>query len=261
MDLGLQGKRAIVLGASRGLGAGVADALAAEGCDLVLAARRLDRLDEKARELSSAHAIKAESRRLDLGDRVSVEACAKGLTDQGGIDILVNNTGGPPPSGPLGVEPEMWLQQVQSMVLSVIRLTELLVPSMRERKWGRVLTITSSGVVQPIPNLAVSNTLRASLVAFMKTLSAEVAADGVTVNTIAPGRIWTERTDEIDAAGAERAGVSQDEIRARSVATIPVGRYGSVEEFAAVACFLVSARASYVTGQSMRVDGGLIRSI
>jgi 3-oxoacyl-[acyl-carrier protein] reductase len=205
--------------------------------------------------------VTVENRPLDLGDLGSVEACAQAAGVSGGVDILINNTGGPPPSGALGVAPELWLQQFQSMVLAVIRVTDLLVPAMREKKWGRVVTVTSSGVIQPIPTLAVSNTLRASIVTFMKTLSAEVAADGVTVNVMAPGRIWTERTDEIDAANAKRTGASQEQVRQQSMTTIPVGRYGKVEEFAAVACFLASARASYVTGQVMRVDGGMIRSV
>ncbi len=261
MDLGIKGKRALVLGASRGLGAGMARALAAEGCNLFLAARTAERLDERARELSREYGVTVENRPLDLGDLDSVEACARAAGGSGGVDILINTTGGPPPSGALGVTPALWLQQFQSMVLGVIRLTDLLVPAMRERRWGRVVTVTSSGVIQPIPVLAVSNTLRASIVTFMKTLSTEVAADGVTVNVMAPGRIWTERTDEIDAANAKRSGASQEQVRRQSMATIPVGRYGTVEEFAAVACFLASAQASYVTGQVMRVDGGMIRSV
>jgi 3-oxoacyl-[acyl-carrier protein] reductase len=261
MDLGLRGRRALVTGASRGLGAGIAAALAAEGCDLVLAARSADRLTLLGRQLADAHGVRVESTMVDFGDIVSVEALAEAARRSGAVDILVANTGGPPPTGALGVAAATWQAQFQSMVLGVIRLVDLLVPAMRARGWGRVVTIASSGVIQPIPTLAMSNTLRASVVAFMKTLAGEVAADGVTVNVLAPGRIATERTEELDTTNAARAGVDIEEMRRRSVATIPAGRYGAVEEFASVACFLCGAPASYVTGAIVRVDGGLIRAI
>ena len=147
------------------------------------------------------------------------------------------------------------------MVMSLIRIVDALVPMMREKKWGRVITITSSGVIQPIPTLAISNTLRASLVAFSKTLAGEVAADGVTVNVVLPGRIGTERVAELDKAAAERGNLSIEEASAKAAATIPAKRYGKVEEFAAVCTFLASVPAGYVTGSSIRVDGGLIASI
>jgi len=261
MDLGLKNKRALVLGASRGLGAGIAQALAAEGCNLVLGARDRARLDALAVELRRDTGISVEVRDLDFGDLAAVEALAEDVSGSGNVDILVNNGGGPPPSGALGVDAAVWRDQFEAMVLGVIRVTGLLVAGMRERGWGRILTVASSGVVQPIPTLGISNTLRASLVAYMKTLSAEVAPDGVTVNVLAPGRIWTERADSIDAANAKRLGIEVGEARRQSWAIIPMGRYGTVEEFAAVATFLASKPAGYVTGHVMRVDGGLIRSI
>jgi len=145
------------------------------------------------------------------------------------------------------------------MFLSLVGLTNTFLPGMRERGWGRVLITSSSGVVQPIPNLGISNTLRAALLTWAKTLAGEVAADGVTVNTIVPGRIHTDRVDAIDAAAAERQGTPVEEIVRASKATIPMGRYGTVEEYASVAVFLLSERASYVTGSVFRVDGGFIK--
>ena len=147
------------------------------------------------------------------------------------------------------------------MFLSLVDITNAFLPGMRERGWGRVLVTSSSGIVQPIPGLGISNTLRGALLGWAKTLAGEVAADGVTVNTILPGRIHTDRVDQIDAAAAERQGKTVADVVKASLATIPGGRYGTVEEYAAVAAFLVSARASYVTGSVVRVDGGVIRGV
>ena len=182
------------------------------------------------------------------------------LAEMGGVDILVNNTGGPP-AGPISQVPlATWEELFRTMVVSVIHITSRLLPGMRERKWGRVLMMTSTGVKQPIPILGISNTLRASLMNWAKTISLEVAADGVTVNMIMPGRITTDRTRQLDELRAERAGRSLEDIQAESRAQIPMGRYGDVEEFAAVAAFLASERASYVTGVGLAVDGGMIRA-
>lgn len=261
MELGLKGKRALVMGASRGLGRGIAQALAAEGCDLILAARSAEKLRDAAAQIESQHGVKATVVGLDLSDAASVVAMVDTVKAMGGVDILLGNVGGPPPSGALGVAPETWLKHFESMVLNLIRVIDGLVPQMREKKWGRVITITSSGVVQPIPTLAMSNTLRASLVAFSKTLAGEVAADGVTVNVVLPGRIGTERVAELDQAAAARTGTTVAEASAKSAAAIPMKRYGKVEEFAAVCAFLAGVPAGYVTGSMIRVDGGLIASI
>jgi 3-oxoacyl-[acyl-carrier protein] reductase len=261
MELGLKGKRALVMGASRGLGRGIATILAAEGCDLILAARNAERLAQDAAHHTHAHGVAATAVGLDLSEPASVQSLIDTVKTLGGIDILIANAGGPPPTGALGVAPEVWRRHFESMVLGLIRVIDGTVPTMREKRWGRVLTIASSGVVQPIPSLAVSNTLRSSLVAFSKTLAGEVAADGVTANVVLPGRIGTERVAELDQAAAARTGATVEEARAKSAATIPMKRYGTVEEFASVCAFLVSVPAAYVTGSVIRIDGGLIQSI
>ena len=260
MDLGLAGRRALVMGASRGIGRGIARILAAEGCEVVTAARNIERLEEDAKSIRSEHGVAVVPRHLDLGDEASVDSLA-GFLAADGVDILINNSGGPPPSGALGVSRDQWRGHFESMVLGLITLTEAAVGPMRAKGWGRILTIASSGVVQPIPTLGISNTLRSSLVAFSKTLAGEVAGDGISVNVILPGRIDTERVAEIDGRVADRDGVPIADIRRESEAAIPAGRYGTVEEFASTAAFLVSAPAGYVTGHVVRVDGGLIRSI
>lgn len=260
MDLGLKGKRALVLSSSRGLGRGVAESLAAEGADCVMTARSAERLQAAVDDINGRGRGRAHAFVADLGrePRAVYDAAMERL---GGIDILVANTGGPPARTALNVAPEEWTPQFEAMVLPVVTLASLVLPGMRERRWGRILTIASSGVVQPIPNLVLSNALRSSLVGWSKTLATEVARDGVTVNLVLPGRIETDRTGELDAANAKAQGKTPDEVAAASRALIPADRYGRVEEFADVVCFLASERASYVTGSLVRVDGGAVRSV
>jgi 3-oxoacyl-[acyl-carrier protein] reductase len=260
MDLGLAGKRALVLSSSRGLGLGVAQSLAAEGANVMMTARSGDALKAAAEAINAKGKGRAHTFVGDLKDQV--EAIHKAAEEAlGGVDILVANTGGPPARTPLTVKPEEWVPQFEAMVVPVIRLMGLVLPGMRERKWGRMLTIASTGVVQPIPNIVISNALRSSLVGWSKTLATEVAGDGVTVNVVLPGRIKTDRTTEIDGAAAKAQGKSVEEVEAASVATIPAKRYGQVREFADVVCFLASERASYITGSMIRVDGGAIRTV
>ncbi|MEM8729090.1 MAG: SDR family oxidoreductase [Pseudomonadota bacterium] len=262
MDLGLTGKRALVMASSRGLGLGIAQALAAEGCHVLLSGRSADKLAEAAEAITAKGPGKASYVVADLTGENAVETLAEAASSTlGGVDILVANTGGPPPGQMVDVDPQALGAQFQSMVLSVIALTGHLMPGMRAQKWGRVIAVGSSGVIQPIPNLGMSNALRSALVGWSKSLAGDVAADGVTVNMLLPGRIHTERVDELDAAASKKTGKSMDDTRAASRATIPVGRYGKVEEFAAVAAFLASEQASYVTGSLIRCDGGAIKAI
>ncbi|MCG6121216.1 MAG: SDR family oxidoreductase [Microvirga sp.] len=259
MDLGLKGKRALVLSSSRGLGLASARSLANEGAEVFMTARSGDKLDAAVKDIvasgGKAHALAADL--TNETDRIFEAAVAA----MGGVDILVANTGGPPARMAVDVAAEDWTPYFEAMVKPVFRLGSLALPGMRERGFGRLLVIASSGVIQPIPNLAMSNALRSAIVGWAKTLAGEVAQDGVTVNLVLPGRIKTDRTDELDAANAKRQGKSVEDISAAARAAIPAGRYGDPREFADVVCFLASQRASYVTGSLVRVDGGAIRSV
>ena len=264
MDLGISGKRALVLGGNRGIGQGIARALLREGVQVAITGRDTARLDAAADELRAEAAAGASVTHfsLDLADTPALGPFAARVTqDFGAIDILVNNTGGPGYGGATGRAADEWDSAFREMVLSVISLTDALLPGMRSRGWGRVMTVVSSGVVQPIPILGISNTLRNALVAWSKTLSMEVAREGVTVNVLVPGRIDTERVRLTDAAVAAKDGIAPDEARRRSTATIPMGRYGSSDEFGALAAFVASQPASYITGSLLRCDGGNIRSV
>ncbi|SEP79317.1 3-oxoacyl-[acyl-carrier protein] reductase [Devosia sp. YR412] len=262
MYLGLDDKHALVLGASQGLGLASAQALLNEGARVTLSGRSPERLEAARAALPTEQQARcflavADLAHPDAAGLIAAQARASG----GAIDILVNNTGGPPPGTPSSITTEAMATHFASMVQPVVALTLDLIVSMRERGWGRILTIASSGVVQPIPHLPMSNALRSTLVGFMKSLAGEVAGDGVTVNMVLPGRIATGRTASIDAGQAQKSGTPVEDIAKASTATIPAGRYGTPEEFAAVVAFLASTQASYVTGSMMRVDGGAIRSI
>lgn len=260
MKLGLENKTALVLGASRGLGAAIAAGLAQEGATVFAAARSVDKIETWASALPH-DAGPVIPTQIDLGDLASIDELCDRLIAKGGIDILINNSGGPPPATAVDALRTDWLAQFETMAANLFHLTGRFLPAMRARKWGRIITLTSSGVEQPIPRLALSNGIRSAIVGWSKTLADEVAADGVTVNVLLPGRIHTQRVDELDANAAKRSERSVADIAAASAASIPVGRYGRPEEFADVAIFLASERASYVTGSKIRVDGGAIRGI
>ena len=261
MDLGLQGKTALVLAGGGGLGRAIARALASEGANVAVAGVRADSIAATQAALA-ALGSKSISLLWDLADLSQIDGnVAKVERELGPVDILVNNTGGPPPTPASGQDPAVWSKQFQSMVLSVIATTDRVLPNMRARHWGRVITSTSSGVAAPIPNLAISNTLRLSLVGWSKTLAREVARDGITANIVAPGRIATDRIKFLDEAKAKREGRSVEEVEAENATTIPIGRLGKPEEYGDVVAFLASDRAAYITGSVIRVDGGMIPSI
>ncbi|CAN5502476.1 SDR family oxidoreductase [soil metagenome] len=261
MDLGIAGRTALVLGAGGGLGGAVANALAAEGVCVAVAGRNRDRAAEAANSIACKGG-QSLALSWDLQDLDAIEVNIGRLEEEWGhVDILVNNTGGPPPGSIIGHDLQTWRTQVDAMVLSVIALTDRLLPSMRDAKWGRVITSTSSGVVAPIPQLGLSNSLRSTLVAWSKTLANEVGGEGITANIVVPGRIDTKRVAALDESRAARESVPVDNVRQRSLAAIPAGRYGAPEEYAAVVAFLASEQASYVNGTVVRIDGGMIASI
>lgn len=261
MDLELHDRTALVLGGGGGLGSAAAYALAREGAQVAIAD-----IDANALE-SSRSAIAAVGGSVvgivwDLSD---LDAIDSHITDVesalGPVDILVNITGGPPPTPVVGQDVLMWETSFRSMVLSVVKITDRVLPGMSERRWGRIVTSVSSGVISPIPNLGLSNSLRSSLVGWSKTLASEVARDGVTANLVVPGRIGTQRIEFLDERKATREGRAVKDIVAESVASIPAGRYGRPDEYADAIAFLASARAAYVTGATLRIDGGYISSI
>ncbi|RJQ76650.1 SDR family oxidoreductase [Pseudonocardiaceae bacterium YIM PH 21723] len=257
MDLGLTGRTALVCASTGGLGEAVARALAAEGANVVVSGRRGDRAKEIAAELPHAVGVEVDLTAED-GPAQLVAAATEAF---GPPDILVLNGPGPKPGPAADIGVEDAGTALNALVNQQIRLVSALLPGMRERGWGRILAIGSSGVAAPIPNLALSNLGRAALAGYLKTLAGEVAADGVTVNLLLPGRIATDRTAALDQANATRTGREVTEVQRQSAATIPAGRYGTPDEFAAAAAFLCGSPASYITGTALRCDGGLIRSL
>ena len=253
VDLKIAGKRALVLGGNRGMGLAIARALAAEGAKISIAAR-----DAAALAVAASTIGDARTFQLDLAEGASFPAIAEAV---GEIDILINNTGGPPYGSAMNRSASEWEDSFTSMAVSIFRLTDLFLPAMRRNKWGRVVTVVSTGAVQPIPVLGISNTIRAGIIAWSKSLSAEVARDSVTVNILMPGRIGTERVEMTDAAIAEREQIAIETVRQRSWSQIPMGRYGDPEEIAALAVFLCSGPASYMTGSIYRADGGFVRHV
>lgn len=262
MDFGISGKRALVLASSRGLGLGIAEALAAEGVNVLLCGRSADRLEANCAKINAAGKGKADYVLADLSQPDVVATLLAAVNEKlGGIDILINNTGGPTPGTTEDMSVEKLETYFQSMVLRIISLTNALLPQMKALGWGRIVTVASSSVVEPVPMLALSNTLRSALVGWSKTLSNEVAGFGITSNMLLPGRIATDRIAELDNARAERSGKPIEEIRAESVASIPAGRLGTVEEFGAAGAFLCSNQAAYISGSLIRVDGGAVKSV
>jgi 3-oxoacyl-[acyl-carrier protein] reductase len=249
MDLGLQGKVALVTGASKGLGRAIAAELVAEGARVAVSSRSRERIEATAADIGAV-AFVHDGADLDDAPRLVTDV----VDALGPIDVLVCNTGGPP-GGPdaLGFTREQWQQAYTNLVLGPMALIEHVLPGMRERGFGRVLNVVSAGVREPIPNLMLSNAHRVSMINAFKTLARQVAAEGVTLNSVLPGRIDTDRIIELTGSREAAEALAREEI--------PAGRLGTVEEFAAVAAFLCSARASYVTGEAVVVDGGLTQSV
>jgi 3-oxoacyl-[acyl-carrier protein] reductase len=261
MDLGLRQKVALVAASSRGLGRAVAEELGAEGASLVLCARHEGPLREVAAAIERQAGVRVVAVTADLSDEGDVERVVReGLGAFGRIDVLVTNTGGPP-AGPFeSHSPEAWRAAVRQNLDSVVALTRAVLPGMKERRWGRIVNVTSIAVKQPVDNLILSNSVRAAVTGFARTLANEVAADGVTVNNVLPGYHRTRRVEELAERSAPPGGGPAD-VLSRWEREIPMGRLGEPREFAAVVAFLASERASYVTGTSVPVDGGWIRAL
>ncbi len=262
MDLGLQGKVALVAAASQGLGRAVAEELAMEGVSLILCARGEETLKTTCDWIHQRTNTPVLGVAGDLSVAADVERIVRdGLDRFGRIEILVTNTGGPPVGPFENLNRDDWELATRSLLTSVLDLTRLVLPGMKDRSWGRILNITSIAAKQPVEKLILSNSLRAAVTGFAKTLATEVAEHGITVNNILPGYTATERVEDLARTLAEKEGVDPADIRARWESEIPMKRLGTPNEFAALAAFLVSERASYITGSSIAVDGGWIRSL
>ena len=259
MELGLKGKRALVCASSRGLGYACALGLAREGCDLAVSSRDQGHIDNAAARIrketgAQVHAVAADVSQADAVTKLVDASVAK----LGGLDIVIHNAGGPPPGGFSDVDEAKWALAFELSLMSFVRVARAAAPHMRQSGYGRVITIASSSIRQPIPNLVLSNAMRMGVLGTAKTLSKELAKDNILVNVIAPGSISTERIDELDRADAAREGTTVEAIRKASVATIPIGRLGRPEELANLAVFLASEAASYITGAAIQVDGGML---
>lgn len=261
MNLGLKDKVAMVGGASKGLGLAVAHTLAAEGARVSMMSRDADAIRLAAAQIERDTGAEVLAVAGDLQSpgaaQVWYDATEKRF---GGTDLLFTNAGGPPPGPALGFADDAWHSTIELLLMSVVRLTRLVAPSMRARGGGAVLMSTSTSVKEPIPHLALSNVGRASVSALAKTLAIELGPSNIRVNSLLPGRISTDRMQQYDRFAAERASINVEEQEAKTVAAIPLGRYGRPEEYGRVAAFLLSDASSYITGVALQVDGGLIRA-
>lgn len=252
----------MVAGASRGLGYAVARGLAAEGVAVSIASRQKPAIDDAARRIGTETGSPTLASVVDMRQAADLTAWHDATVKAfGGVDLVFVNTGGPPAGTALSFDDAAWTDAFNLLLLSAVRLVRLTVPSLRQRGGGAIVVSTSSAVKEPIPNLALSNVVRASVGALSKTLANELAGDHIRVNHLIPGRIATDRVRELDVLRGKASGASADEVRAAYSKTIPLGRYGEAEEFGAAAVFLFSGAARYITGASLQVDGGLVRSV
>jgi 3-oxoacyl-[acyl-carrier protein] reductase len=262
MDLGLKNKIAMVGGASKGLGFAVARALAAEGAQVCIASRDKDAVLRAADTINGDGGGRALAVAADLSRADAIAGWhAAAVKEFGAVDLLFANTGGPPAGTALSFDDAAWQAAFELLLMSAIRTVRLVVPSMRARGGGAILFGTSSTVKEPVPSLALSNVMRSGVTSFAKTLSLELAADHIRVNTLIPGRIATDRLQHLDEINAKKAGIPLAEQQQRGGAAIPLGRYGAPDDFGRVGAFLLSDAASYITGSSLQVDGGLVKGL
>ena len=262
MDLGLTGRVAVVAAASKGLGRAVAEELAREGAHVAICARTASTLAETADRIQKATSREVFHQAIDVTDSKAVASFVAAVESRfGRIDICVTNSGGPPSNLFRNTQPEDWRAAIDQLLMSTIFFARETLPRMQKNNWGRLITITSSAVKQPVEGLLLSNSIRAAVTGLARTLANEYAADGITVNNVCPGFTRTARLDGLAASISQRTGARPEEVFAGWEREIPTGRVGTPEEFAAVVAFLASERASYVNGTSIAVDGGLVRSL
>jgi len=261
MDLGLKGKVAMVGGASRGLGYAVAEALAREGASVSISSSSQTSIDEAAKRISAAGAqVLATVVDVRNGDQIAAWG-QKTIEKFGGVDLLFTNAGGPPAGAAISFDDAAWQNAIDLLLFSTLRMVRAAVPAMKQRGGGSILMSTSSSVKEPIANLGLSTVIRASVSALAKTLAIELAPDKIRVNQIIPGRIDTDRIKQLDEISGKKQGISADQAKAKSIGTIPMARYGETPEYGRVAAFILSDAASYMTGSTVQVDGGAIRSV
>ena len=262
METGLRGKTVLITGASQGMGRATAEAFAAEGARLAMCARNQKTLEAAQAEISSRHKTEVMVEALDVTDADKLRRFVAAAAEHfGGIDVAVANAGGPPAKNFLSLTPDDWRKAVDVNFLSVVTLAREVIPHMQRKRWGRFITITSTSVRQPIPDLLLSNSVRPAVVGLIKSLAIEFGKDGLTFNNIAPGYTATERLSELSKVRALAAGTSEEQIRERWAQEIPLRRLGEPQEIADAIIWLASDRAAYVTGQTLVVDGGNYRGL
>lgn len=262
MDLGLKGKVALVSGASKGLGFAVAKALAAEGANVSISSRDQRAIEAAAKRIADDTGAKVIAMPVDVRDKSAIERWVAHSADTfGGIDALMTNSGGPPAGDAVSFDDAAWQDAAELLLFSTIRMIRACVPHIERRGGGAILVSTSSSVKEPVPNLGLSTVLRASVSALSKTLAIELAPKKIRVNQIIPGRIDTDRVRHLDEVNAKKAGITPDQAKTKAVGAIPMGRYGNADEFGRVGAFLLSSAAAYMTGATVQVDGGQIRSV
>ena len=261
MDTGLKGKVAVVTASSAGLGKAIAMAFGGEGVNVVMCSRNQERIEAAAADVrdQGAEVLALE---VDVTRPEDIDRLIASAVDQfGGIDVLVTNAGGPPAGTFDRFDDEVWQNAFELTLMSAVRLIRRTIPEMQKRGGGSIVAMTSSSIKQPIPNLLLSNVMRSGVAALAKTLADELTGDNIRINNLVPGRIATARIEELDRANAERQGVDIETVTRQQLGNIPMGRYGEAEEFANAAVFLASDAASYITGATLQVDGGMIRSL
>lgn len=262
MDLGMKGKTVLITASSKGLGKATALRFAAEGANVMISSRSEEELAKTAAEIKEAtggnvaYTVTDITKADDIKNLVSRTVSAFGT-----VHVLVNNAGGPPAGNFDSVDDEAWQKAFELNLLSMIRCVREVLPYMREQKFGRIVNFASSSFKQPLDNLILSNTFRTGIIGLAKSLATELAPDGILINTIGPGRIATDRVAFLDQVRADKLGISMEQVKEQAISAIPLGRYGEPDEFARMAVFLGSAANSYVTGQAVLVDGGLVKAL